>query len=126
MQTITQQLMAANSCSSVQPCARKSVVAHASSSFTSRTKKAMVPAAKPFGTASLPRRDAMRVPQAAQAAGVGKLISKVEIPAFIPRQDLMDQLIRWASIEIQENGMGNVGCPCKVSHPDTAAVDLNY
>lgn len=114
MQTCAQQLMAATP-SSVQPCTRKSIVAQASVSFNSRTKKAMVPAAKPFGSASLSKRNAMHVAQAAQTeGGVGKLISKVEIPAFIPRQDLMDQLLRWAFIEIQENGMGNVGCPCKV------------
>jgi hypothetical protein len=77
--------------------------------------KTMAPAAKPFGTASLPRRNALHLAQAAQTdGGVGKLISKVEIPAFIPRQDIMDQLIRWAMVEVQENGMGNVGCPCKV------------
>ncbi|KAG7672870.1 hypothetical protein Ndes2526B_g08600 [Nannochloris sp. 'desiccata'] len=114
MQTCAQQLMAATC--SVQPCARKSVVARASISFTTRTERTIAPAAKPFGTASLPRRNAMHVAQAAQTdGGVGKLISKVEIPAFIPRQDLMDQLLRWAVIEIQENGMGNVGCPCKVT-----------
>jgi hypothetical protein len=50
----------------------------------------------------------------AAEAEVGKLISKVEIPAFIPRQDLMDQLLRWATIEIQEAGVANVGTPCKV------------
>lgn len=53
------------------------------------------------------------VARSAQAEA-GKLISKVEIPAFIPRVDLIDQLVRWAVIEIQENGMANVGCPCKV------------
>jgi len=113
MQICAQQLMAA-SCSA-QPCGRKSIVTHASSSFASRSKRTVAPAAKPFGTASLSRRNAMHVAQAAQTGGgVGKLISKVEIPAFIPRQDLMDQLLRWAVIEVQENGMGNVGCPCKV------------
>ncbi|EFN58199.1 hypothetical protein CHLNCDRAFT_50601 [Chlorella variabilis] len=55
------------------------------------------------------------VAAAAQAEGVGKLISKVEIPAFIPRSDLVDQLLRWAMIEIQENGVANVSTPCKVS-----------
>ena len=45
---------------------------------------------------------------------VGKLISRVEIPAFIPRQDLMDQLARWAVIEVQENGVANLGMPTKV------------
>ncbi len=48
------------------------------------------------------------------AAEVGKLITKTEIPAFIPRRDLMDQLSRWAVIEVQESGVANVGMPCKV------------
>ncbi|KAL4443508.1 hypothetical protein ABPG75_011245 [Micractinium tetrahymenae] len=52
---------------------------------------------------------------AAQAAEGGKLISKVEIPAFIPRPDLIDQLVRWAMIEVQENGVANCGMPCKVT-----------
>jgi hypothetical protein len=52
---------------------------------------------------------------AAAQAEVGKLISKVEIPAFIPRQDLMDQLLRWAHMTIQEGGVAAVGCPTKVS-----------
>lgn len=61
------------------------------------------------------RRAASIVAQAAPTdTGAGKLISKVEIPAFIPRYDLIDQLLRWASIEVQENGVANVGCPCKV------------
>lgn len=117
MQACAQQLMAASApCTKVQPCARKSVVAHCSNSFTSKPQSALsqAPVARPFGGASLPRRDALRLVQAAQAEGVGKLISKVEIPAFIPRSDLMDQLLRWAIIEIQEDGMANVGMPCKV------------
>lgn len=46
-------------------------------------------------------------------AGVGKLISKVEIPAFIPRQDMMNQLFRWAS-DLEDNGYALIGSPCKV------------
>ena len=53
---------------------------------------------------------------AASTEEVGKLISKVEVPAFIPRQDIMDQLLRWAFIEVQENGVANTGMPCKVGH----------
>lgn len=59
------------------------------------------------------RRSTSHIARSAQAE-VGKLISKVEIPPFIPRVDLIDQLLRWAVIEVQENGMANVGCPCKV------------
>lgn len=51
----------------------------------------------------------------ARAESGGTLISKVEIPAFIPRADISDQLLRWALIEIQEGGVSSVGCPCKVS-----------
>lgn len=53
--------------------------------------------------------------QAAATAEVGKLIAKTEIPAFIPRQDLMDQLTRWAYTDIQEEGMRKFGLPCKVN-----------
>ncbi|KAL3139874.1 hypothetical protein ABBQ38_004169 [Trebouxia sp. C0009 RCD-2024] len=51
---------------------------------------------------------------AAATAEVGKLIASTEIPAFIPRQDLMDQLTRWAYTDIQEEGMRKFGLPCKI------------
>lgn len=45
----------------------------------------------------------------------GKLVTKTEIPAFIPRQDLMDQLVRWAVAEADEpRGLGMWGLPVKV------------
>jgi len=44
------------------------------------------------------------------------LISKTEIPAFIPRQDLMDQLLRWANNEATDPDMiGKYGLPIKTS-----------
>lgn len=46
----------------------------------------------------------------------GKLISKTEVPAFIPRADMMEQMLRWAMIEADEGGMRNFGMPMKV-HP---------
>ena len=52
--------------------------------------------------------------RAAAAAEVGKLIAKSEIPAFIPRQDLMDQLTRWAYTEVQEESMRKFGLAVKV------------
>ncbi|KAL6781231.1 hypothetical protein ACKKBG_A10310 [Auxenochlorella protothecoides x Auxenochlorella symbiontica] len=59
-----------------------------------------------------------RTPMAASVdnaqAGVGKLISKVEIPAFIPRQDMMNQLFRWAS-DLEDNGYALIGSPCKIT-----------
>jgi hypothetical protein len=40
----------------------------------------------------------------------GKLISKVEVPAFIPRADLCEQLTRWALGNAQDDGLANFGC----------------
>lgn len=115
MQACAQPLAMATPTPVAQPSARRATVAAASSSFGARPQAAFVqaPTARPLGAASLAKRTTLLVAQAAQAE-VGKLISKVEVPAFIPRPDLMDQLLRWAYIEVQENGMGNVGCPCKV------------
>lgn len=56
-----------------------------------------------------------RTVRAAAAAEVGKEIAKSEIPAFIPRQDLMDQLTRWAYTEVQEESMRKFGLAVKVS-----------
>lgn len=44
----------------------------------------------------------------------GKIISKTEVPAFIPRDDMMDQMTRWALIEAEEGGQRNFGMPMKV------------
>lgn len=45
---------------------------------------------------------------------VGKLISQVDIPAFIPRPDLLDQLVRWALSTCQLDGAANFGMPMRV------------
>lgn len=42
------------------------------------------------------------------------LISATEVPAFIQRDDMMDQLYRWALIEAGEGGLRNFGMPMKV------------
>jgi hypothetical protein len=42
------------------------------------------------------------------------LISKTEVPSFIQRDDMMDQLLRWALIEANEGGLRNFGMPMKV------------
>ena len=34
----------------------------------------------------------------------GKLISSTEVPAFIMRDDMMDQMYKWAVIEAGEGG----------------------
>jgi len=62
---------------------------------------------------------------AAAQAETGKLISKVEIPPFIPRSDLMDQLMRWAIINVQEDGVANLGSACKVSRLPKAPPHTN-
>lgn len=47
---------------------------------------------------------------------VGKFISKTPIPAFIPRQDLMDQLLRWASFEASDpDALAKFDLPIKVT-----------
>jgi hypothetical protein len=44
----------------------------------------------------------------------GFFISKTEVPAFIPRDDMMNQMLRWALIEAEEGGQRNFGMPMKV------------
>ena len=51
------------------------------------------------------RRSERLIPSAALAEGVtGKLISSTEVPAFIQRDDMMDQMHKWAVIEAGEGG----------------------
>jgi hypothetical protein len=49
----------------------------------------------------------------------GFFISKTEVPAFIPRDDMMDQILRWALIEAEEGGQRNFGMPMKVQFAGT-------
>lgn len=44
----------------------------------------------------------------------GSFISKTEVPAFIQRDDMMDQMVRWALIEAEEGGQRNFGMPMKI------------
>lgn len=44
----------------------------------------------------------------------GSFISKTEVPAFIQRDDMLDQMVRWALIEAEEGGQRNFGMPMKV------------
>jgi hypothetical protein len=45
----------------------------------------------------------------------GKCISSTEVPAFIMRDDMIDQLHQWALIEADEAGLRNFGMPMKVA-----------
>ncbi|GIL91940.1 hypothetical protein Vretimale_18560 [Volvox reticuliferus] len=49
-----------------------------------------------------------------QSVANGKLISSTEVPAFIPRDDMMDQLFRWSMMEAGESGQRNFGMPMKI------------
>lgn len=49
-----------------------------------------------------------------QVALSAKLLSSAEVPPFIPRDDLMDQMCMWAEIEAAGNGARNFGLPMKV------------
>jgi hypothetical protein len=40
------------------------------------------------------------------------LLAKSNIPAFIPRSDLLDQMQRWLELEVVTDGMSNFGVPC--------------
>lgn len=59
------------------------------------------------------RRTATVTYAAASTSG-GVLISKTEVPAFIPRDDMADQLVRWAVIESNDNAISKYGMPFKV------------
>lgn len=60
---------------------------------------------------SRPGRNVVRMRSTAARA---KLISRSDIPAFIPRDDLMNQLTRWAELEVQNDGVTNFGVACSV------------
>lgn len=60
------------------------------------------------------RRHSTCVRAAHSTAEVGKLISQVDIPAFIPRPDLLEQLVRWALSTCQLDGAANFGMPMRV------------
>lgn len=83
--------------------------------FVNCSTRHAVPAQQRGFTLSFPRTQRKNSTICQATTEVGKLITKTEIPAFIPRADLMDQLVRWATIEIQESGVANVGMPCKVT-----------
>lgn len=65
------------------------------------------------GARQLQRCNAAPAPAPAPAP-VGKLISSTEVPAFIPRDDMIDQLHKWAIAEAGTNGLRNFGMPMKV------------
>ena len=79
-----------------------------------RHSSGLLPTAYGLNRSLKHRRSQALAVQAAATTEVGKLIASTEIPAFIPRQDLMDQLTRWAYNDIQEEGMRKFGLACKV------------
>lgn len=54
------------------------------------------------------------LPQAPTTVPNGKHISSTEVPPFIPRDDLVDQLFRWSMMEAGEGGQRSFGLPMKV------------
>lgn len=63
---------------------------------------------------SVNSRRADRLAAAALPGNLGKLISKTEIPAFIPRDDFADQMVRWAYMEQADGAVQKFGLPIKV------------
>lgn len=53
-------------------------------------------------------------PLMATATSGTKLLSKAEIPAFIPRSDLISEMLRWATIDADTNGFENFGMEMSV------------
>ena len=75
-------------------------------------------------TSSRSTRRAPQICRATAAASTGKLLSKSEVPAFIPRDDLMDQLLRWALMNAQEEGVALFGLPMKVTRQKATDNDI--
>ena len=71
-------------------------------------------ASAPLRSAPVPFTPRRTTITAAAATGKGKLISATEIPAFIPRADLIDQLLRWA-VAAEEDGRAMYGAPLRVT-----------
>eukprot|EP00466_Bigelowiella_natans_P011542 jgi/Bigna1/140209/aug1.54_g14917 len=63
---------------------------------------------------------AASIPQTQPTARRHKLLIKVEIPSSISRSDLMEQFLRWAFVELAENGKENIG----IDNIDVQAVYL--
>ncbi len=57
-----------------------------------------------------PRRSSL----ACSSVPDGKFISKTEVPAFIQRDDMMDQLYRFSLMEAGESGQRNFGLPMTI------------
>jgi len=68
------------------------------------------PSATVFASAAAQQQELDRAPRRE-----GKRISSVEVPAFIMRDDMMDQLYRWALVNAGESAVRNFGLPMDVS-----------
>ncbi|KAG2424218.1 hypothetical protein HXX76_014749 [Chlamydomonas incerta] len=84
-----------------------------SSGASSRLQLARPVRPATFGPASLVRP--RLAPVCCSAVANGKLISSTEVPAFIPRDDMMDQLFRWTMMEAAESGQRNFGMPMTIA-----------
>lgn len=82
------------------------------------------PSGRKSAAPSEPKKEAAKAKAQERAAGDlepipstanGKLISKTEVAAFIQRDDMMDQMYRWALIEAGESGVRNFGLPMNVT-----------
>ncbi|CAK0787338.1 hypothetical protein CVIRNUC_010557 [Coccomyxa viridis] len=99
-------------------CLPTRLVAHAAlraASHQQRQRSSLISSSLKGLKQHAPQRSIRLQCSAQQATGEGTLISKTEVPAFIPRQDLMDQLLRWARNEATDpDTIGKYGLPIKV------------
>ncbi|KAG2430311.1 hypothetical protein HYH02_013788 [Chlamydomonas schloesseri] len=92
-------------------CSAGRVSSSASSSVSSRLQLTRPARPATFGPVSPVRSRSAPV---CSSVANGKLISSTEVPAFIPRDDMMDQLFRWTMMEAGEAGQRNFGMPMTI------------
>lgn len=61
---------------------------------------------------SRPKANLLHSTRASRVVVRAKMLSKSVIPAFIARNEMMDQLDRWIEIEVKNEGIANFGAAC--------------
>lgn len=88
-------------------------VVHCSGASACATEREiMVRAAFQNRQVSRPKLNQKQCKRADRVVVRAKLLSKSVIPAFIARNEMMDQMDRWIEIEVQNEGITNFGIAC--------------
>ncbi|GFR48166.1 hypothetical protein Agub_g10002 [Astrephomene gubernaculifera] len=86
----------------------------ASNNANTSSTPSRLPLSRPARLVNGPHVPLQRQAPICQSVATGKLISSTEVPSFIPRDDMMDQLYRWSTMEAGESGQRNFGMPMTV------------